>query len=84
MRVSGDSAEKSRGTSPETTEDQLEALVEGSSGFSIDLYRTLVESEEGNLFFSPYSISLTLAMAYAGARGETEVQMADVFRFDLP
>ena len=84
MRVSGDSAEKSRSTSPETTEDQLEALVEGNSDFSIDLYRTLVESEEGNLFFSHYSISLALAMAYAGARGETEVQMADVLRFDLP
>ena len=84
MRVSGDSAEKSRSRSPETTDDQLEALVEGNSGFSIDLYCTLVESEEGNLFFSPYSISLALAMAYAGARGETEVQMADVLRFDLP
>ena len=42
-----------------------------------------MEKEE-NLFFSPYSISQVLAMAYAGARVETERQMADALRYTLP
>jgi serpin B len=37
----------------------------------------------GNLFFSPYSISQALAMTYAGARAETETQMAATLRFVL-
>jgi len=38
---------------------------------------------DGNLFFSPFSISTALSMTYAGARGETESQMASVLRFAL-
>ena len=38
---------------------------------------------DANLFCSPYSISLGLAMSYAGARGETERQMADTLRLHL-
>ena len=57
-------------------------LVAGNNAFALDLYRTLAESE-GNLFFSPHSISTALAMAYAGARGETERQMAATLRYGL-
>jgi len=60
-----------------------EALVEGNTAFAVDLYSKLRE-EEGNLFFSPYSISTALAMTYAGARGNTEKQMAQVLHFTLP
>ncbi|MBN1658994.1 MAG: serpin family protein [Anaerolineae bacterium] len=62
---------------------ELQALAEGNSAFAWDLYR-LLGKEEGNLFYSPYSISLALTMTYAGARGETERQMADTLHFDLP
>ena len=55
----------------------------GNSAFALDLYRTL-SAEGGNLFFSPYSISQALAMTYAGARSETERQMADTLHFTLP
>ena len=51
-------------------------LVDGNTRFAFDLYRVL-SGEEGNLFYSPYSISLALAMTYTGARGGTERQMAD-------
>ena len=37
-----------------------------------------------NLVLSPYSLSLALAMTYAGARGETETQMAEALHFTLP
>ena len=65
---------------PTTPSTPLRALVQGNSKFAMDLYATLA-AEEGNLFFSPYSISLALAITYAGARGETESQMAEVLHF---
>jgi serpin B len=76
-------SEKPRVTSPEVTETDLKPLVEGNSAFAFNLYQALRE-EDGNLFYSPYSISLALAMTYAGARGETEQQMADTLHFTLP
>lgn len=58
-------------------------MVRGNSSFALDLYQQLSQ-EDGNLFFSPYSISLALAMTYGGAQGETERQMADVLQYGLP
>lgn len=57
-----------------------ETVVEGNNEFALELYSKLRE-KEGNLFFSPYSISTALAMTYAGARGETEAQMAKALHF---
>jgi serpin B len=52
-------------------------LVEGNSTFACDLYARL-KTTPGNLFLSPYSISSCLAMACAGARGNTEKEIANV------
>jgi len=68
---------------PTTPGDDISILVDGNTEFTFDLYRELKDSE-GNFFFSPYSISTALAMTYAGARGETEQQMADTLYFTLP
>ena len=76
-------SEKLRVTSPKADEADLVTLVDGNSAFALDLYQELKE-KDGNLFYSPYSISAALAMTYAGARGETEQQMADALNFDLP
>lgn len=73
---------KKRVTSPDVTPASLADLVSGNSAFAFDLYQVLRE-EEGNFFYSPHSISLALAMTYAGARGETEQQMVDVLHFAL-
>lgn len=59
-----------------------EALVEGNTAFALNLYSKLKETE-GNLFFSPYSISTALALTYAGARENTEKQMAEALCFTL-
>ena len=58
-------------------------IVEGGNQFALDLYDRL-RSEEGNLFFSPSSISTALAMTYAGAAGETETEMAKTLHFQMP
>ena len=76
-------SEMTRQISPEATESDLASLVSGNASFAIDLYREL-SNGDGNFFYSPHSISLALAMAYAGARGETEEQMADTLHFRLP
>jgi serpin B len=68
---------------PRPPEADTKALVAGNSAFALDLYHRLRETEPGNLFYSPHSISLALAMTYAGARGETERQMAETLHFDL-
>jgi len=52
----------------------LEAVVQGNHRFALDFYVKL-KTAPGNLFFSPYSLSVALAMTCAGARGETERQM---------
>ena len=75
-------SDKERITSPDVSTSEQALLVEGNSAFAFELYKAL-KGEEGNLFYSPYSISLALAMTYAGARGETAQQMADTLQFLL-
>ncbi|HYN89229.1 MAG TPA: serpin family protein, partial [Ardenticatenaceae bacterium] len=72
-----------RDLSPDAPEEDVAELATGNSQFAFELYQNL-KQEKGNLFFSPFSISLALAMTYAGARGETEAQMAETLRFTLP
>jgi serpin B len=73
----------------EPPEADTVAVIAGNSEFALELYVKLsgdpnVRPASGNLFFSPYSISTALAMTWAGARGETEKQMAEVLHFSLP
>ena len=58
------------------------ALVAGNTRFAFDLYRNLHQEGE-NLFFSPYGVSLALAMVYTGSHGATEEQIAGVLHFEL-
>jgi serpin B len=60
----------------------VRTLVQGNNDFALDLYARL-RAKEGNLFYSPYSISTALAMTYAGARGPTAEEMAQVLHFSL-
>ncbi len=55
-------------------------LAEASNTLAFDLYKTQ-RAEEGNLAFSPASISLAFAMTYAGANGATATQMKKVLHF---
>ncbi len=72
---------------PETIDsgEAVTTLVNGNNGFAFDLYREVTgEDREGNVFFSPYSISTALGMTYCGAEGETASEMAEVLHFTMP
>jgi len=68
--------------SPDIDPADQKLLTEGNTAFAFDLYQELRE-QDGNLFYSPHSISVALSMTYAGARGETAEQMGDTLRFLL-
>ena len=75
-------SDKPRETSLDISQADLDLLVEGNSAFAFDLYQALKE-QDGNLFYSPHSISVALAMTYAGARAETAEEMAATLQFLL-
>jgi serpin B len=77
-------SDRPRQRNPDVPEATLRRLVAGNNLFALDLYHALRQEEEGNLFYSPYSIVVALAMTYAGAQGETERQMVETLHFDLP
>ena len=60
----------------------MACVVEGNTDFAVDIYHKICPGT-GNIFFSPYSISTAFAMTYAGARNETEKQMARALHFSL-
>jgi serpin B len=72
-----------RETAPDARDDELGRLVDGNGAFAFDLYRALRRQDDGNLFYSPYSISIALAMTYAGARGDTEQQIGQTLHYRL-
>jgi len=65
------------------TDADRATVVDGNNSFAVALYHQL-DNQAGNLFFSPESISTALAMAYAGARGNTATEMAKALHFTLP
>ena len=61
--------------------DDLPALIRGNTAFAIEMYRLQTAGNDANVFFSPYSISTAMAMVAAGARGDTEAEIAKALRF---
>lgn len=64
------------------SEEDVAAAVKGNNAFAFDLYSKL-RAADGDVVFSPYSVSSALAMTWAGARGETEKEMAATLHFGL-
>ncbi|MBD3420098.1 MAG: serpin family protein [Chitinivibrionales bacterium] len=54
--------------------DNIAQQAQSINAFATDMY-TRLSSGDGNLFFSPYSITAALGMTDAGARGETQAQI---------
>lgn len=80
--LSGQPSEASReGNEQGAGEHSLQKVVQANNAFCFDLYSELNQDEEGNIFLSPYSISVALAMTYEGAKGKTEEEMKEVLHF---
>ncbi len=65
---------------PEKTND----IASENTRFAYELYHTLSNDHKNtnqNIFFSPYSISTALALAYEGAKGTTADEIRSVFHF---
>ena len=61
----------------------LTAAVDDHNSFALALYGTL-HPQDGNLFVSPFSVRTALAMTYAGARGETAIEMRRALCMSVP
>jgi serpin B len=59
-------------------EQHARDVAEADLALALALYARFADAEDGNLFFSPYSIATALSMAYAGARGQTAAQLAEL------
>ncbi|MDD3094927.1 MAG: serpin family protein [Candidatus Neomarinimicrobiota bacterium] len=59
-------------------------IISGINQFGFNVLHLLPEDDIQNLFFSPFSISSALAMAYAGAAGNTADEMRKVLYFGQP
>ena len=62
----------------------MEAVIEANNKFTIDLHKALKNDQNftgKNLFYSPSSLSIALAMTYMGAKGNTAVQMAQALHW---
>jgi serpin B len=60
---------------------EARAFANASNAFGYDLYAQLASGND-NLIYSPASVSMALAMTWAGARGETRDEMAKVLHLD--
>lgn len=55
------------------------SVADGVCEFACHLYAIL--ERDKNLFFSPHSVSAVMSLAYAGAKGETASQIAEILKY---
>ena len=63
----------------------MKAVIEANNKFTVNLHQTLRNDGQfagQNLFYSPSSLSIALAMTSMGARGNTAVQMAKALSWE--
>ncbi|NOX71071.1 MAG: serpin family protein, partial [Candidatus Micrarchaeota archaeon] len=59
----------------------IRAVADANNRFAVGLYSEMSRKTDGNIFFSPWSITTAMAMAYEGARSDTADEMQKVFGF---
>lgn len=58
----------------------ISSVANANNQFCLSLYNK-IKDNQNNVFFSPYSIFLSFAMVYEGARGQTANEIIQVFHF---
>jgi len=72
-----------RAAASEVSAVELNAAVAANNAFAVDLYAQVLKGQERkNVLTSPISASLALTMAYAGAKGATQAEMAAALHLD--
>ena len=76
---------KTREASPDVDDQIFAQFTADNRDFAFSMLNELhtEEGDEANLFLSPHSISLALAMTYAGAKENTKAEMAQALHFLL-
>jgi serpin B len=83
LMVLGVWAGQTRGQTPANTPGaEAKNLAAADNAFALDLFAQL-RKQDGNLFFSPYSIATALDMTWTGAAGQTATEMSSVLHLDL-
>jgi serpin B len=72
-----------REPNPQVSAADRATLASDNETFALAAYQKMVP-RDGNIVFSPASISIALAMAYAGAAGTTASEMAAALHYTLP
>ena len=75
-----------RNTTPTLSEAELGAFAADQAAFAVDLYQAVRKDPEianKDVFLSPHSVSIALAMTYAGANGTTKDEMKKALHFNL-
>ncbi|MBW6465042.1 MAG: serpin family protein [Brevefilum sp.] len=76
------SSDIERELAPDVGPSRLQSLASDNTAFALAFY-DLIRSEEGNLVYSPFSLSLALSMTLAGAETTTRDAMLDALQFSL-
>ncbi len=61
--------------------EAIRQVSEANNEFAVKFYKTIIDSEDENVFFSPYSLSTADSMLYEGAKGITANEIKQVFGF---
>lgn len=72
-----------RETDPQVSMDEIIPLGNDNNDFGFAFYEQIMQ-DEGNIIFSPLSLSLALSMALAGAETSTEQGMLQALQFSFP
>jgi serine protease inhibitor len=73
-----------RDTNPQASDADLAAVAAGNTDFALKAFGQIGADADTNTVFSPYSITLAVALATAGARGTTLTGMEQALSFPLP